>query len=582
MQVRYFNADPASYSDVRFDTIWLEIAIEPIDETAYVGQALNRGVRIGHRDTGVFDFLAGRTKTDVDIWADQGNVVLASTGSRQTVIYEQTAFNGKDAFIVDGSDSKTNYGNQPTLELANAIEKRILIELDISASAIPATAWVESAYLQLQMSVSTGLDKNISFHRVLTTWDESLVTWEDPWVTFGGDFDPSPFAMTEVKYSDEEDILISWNITDALKDWGAGAHGTVYNNFGMIGIMENITLPDDKHFHSSETANVTHFPKLVVTYSDLSYLPSGVFESRILDAGGNVTWDIISWTEETTPGTTSLKVQTRTGSLFDPFFNPEAWTDWSPAPGYGDPSGDQVTSPPGRYLQYRVEFSTTHQNYTPVLSDMLIRWSQVKLSFDYYLDDLVNIDVATLRVSIDNVDNEVWSLSPGLMAGWASAEVDIGAYLYDDFSHFLALGLSLTSDNGGVTRAGARYDNVRISSPPYGEYFSPVWGSAVLMTWKNISWVETKPIGTNVEVRTRTGNSSFPDATWSPWSAPYTASSGEMVTNPPSFFIQYSLNLSTSDPSFLPEVDSVRIEFGSYESWGMVESITFSPPDVIE
>ncbi len=578
LQVRFLNSDPAPFAWVEFDSIWLEVHMSPMDETAYAYQTFNRGARIGHTDTRYFDFIAGRTKTDIDIWTDQGNVLLSSTGSRQTVVYQQAALNGKDAHIVDGPNSKTNYGGAQRLEMTTiSSEKRTLIQFDITA--IPGSAWVESAYLYLKLNLSNGLDVNVSFYRVTTAWNEMLVTWEDPWISFGGDFNGTPVATTVVKHSYGQEALVGWNLTDIVRAWGAGAHSQVYSNYGLIGIIQGATLTNDKSFHSSESASTNDVPQLVVTFSDLSYVPSGVFESRIFDAGRNVTWDGVFWTETTMPGTTSLRVKTRTGSMPDYLLNPEAWGSWEPSSGYVNP-GDPIISSPGRYIQYRVEFYTNHQNYTPVLSDLLMLWEDVKLNFDYIVDDLVNIDLATLEIQVD--DTVIWSANPGLMGGWGQAEVDIARYLFDDQSHKLALGFSLFADNDGLTRAGGRYDNVRISGSLDGEYLSPILGSGVSMDWLRISWIETAPVGTAIEIMTRVGDSSYPDATWTPWSLPYTVSPGDPLTHPDSCYIQYKLTLSTTDSFIMPEVHEVTLWFEAYRTWGKVESLTFTAPNVIQ
>ena len=46
-----------------------------------------------------------------------------------------------------------------------------------------------------------------------------------------------------------------------------------------------------------------------------------------------------------------------------------------------------------------------------------------------------------------------------------------------------------------------------------------------------------------MELQTRTGNTETPDATWSDWSAPYSASSGDQISSPRARFIQWRATL---------------------------------------
>lgn len=582
LEVRFQNNDTPPYAYVEFNSIWLDVFIEPMNETASVYQIFNRAGIIGYKDTGPFDFNTALNKTNIDITSDLGNVTLSAlSGVKETTVLTQTDITGKDAYIEAGSESKQNFGSEPSLMLlgpsGSNTEKRIVMQFNLTSIANDTR--VENAYLWLRMNANLGPGWDISFYRLTTSWTESSVTWEDPWATFGGDFNyTSKLTTTHIKYSLGNDMWIGWDLTGALRDWGAGDHSKKYENYGMIGIIDNATLLVDKQFHSSETGSPQFCPQLVVTHSNVTYEPSGSIVSRVYDAEQNVNWKRIKWTESAEPGTTSISVQTRTGSTDDPYTFPGTWETWMPIANYSNPDGEVIVSSPGRYLQYKVEFFTSNQNYTPILSDMLVRWSDVILKFDYYID-LVNIDKATLHIHVDS--EQVWSLDTGT-GGWISAEVDIGDVLVDDLSHTLWLELTLFCNNTGVTIATVKYDNVRITNPLGGEFLSPVFSPGVTMNWDTISWTETVPPGTSLEMRTRVGDTPVPDASWSPWSPPYSISNGEPISHPSSTHIQYKLTLNTTDPVLRPEVQEVRIDSSSYDTWGMVQANNFSPPDVIE
>ena len=92
----------------------------------------------------------------------------------------------------------------------------------------------------------------------------------------------------------------------------------------------------------------------------------GVFTSSVFDAGSSVTWATASWTA-TVPSGTSMIVQTRSGN--SPTLD-WTWSDWTAVT-----NGGVVASPPDRYIQYRVIFTTTTGGSAPTLDDITFNWS---------------------------------------------------------------------------------------------------------------------------------------------------------------------------------------------------------------
>lgn len=580
LEVRFDNTDSAPFAYVEFNRIWLEIYVAPIDEMGYVSQNFVRGELVGYEDDRRFDFITAWNRTDLDLLADPDNVTLASAGERKTVTIWHDLMNGKDSYIASGPDSGTNYGGASVLEMSSVTpsitqEKRILTEFNLTS--IPSNANVEKAILWLQMSLNAGPDENVTFYPITQQWDEMLVTWDSPWAINGGDYNATPLSSKLIKYTYGDDMLVGWNVTNIVDDW----HTQTYSNYGLIGIInETDALYNVRQFHSRETGFSSFAPRLEVTYSNITYVPFGNLESRIFDAGRNVTWKNISWTQSEMPGITDVRVYTRTGWMPDPYTNPEAWDNWAPGPAYQNPNGEPIQSSPNRYLQYKVEFFTNDQDYSPILSDIMVRWSDVKLNFDYRMENVISMNRATLTAYIDT--EEVWSADLGTMMSWASEEVEISSVIVDDPLHIVRLGLMLYSNISGATNGTARFDNVRITNPLQGEYFSPVYGPGVCTNWDNISWVESAPPGTNVEIRTRVGNTSVPDSNWTGWSSPYTSRTGSAMSHPLALFVQYKVVLTSTDPDLTPEVHSVRIEYSNFYDWGLLETSEFSPVGVLE
>ena len=80
---------------------------------------------------------------------------------------------------------------------------------------------------------------------------------------------------------------------------------------------------------------------------------SGLFQSTVHDAGRQARWGTIAWRADMPDGS-AVTLQTRSGDVPRP---DASWSAWSVP--YTQPSGQTVTSPPARYLQYQAQFTGT-------------------------------------------------------------------------------------------------------------------------------------------------------------------------------------------------------------------------------
>ena len=87
-----------------------------------------------------------------------------------------------------------------------------------------------------------------------------------------------------------------------------------------------------------------------------------------------------------------------------------------------------------------------------------------------------------------------------------------------------------------------------------GTYVSPVRDTKFAGQWGVINW---RGAG-NIELQTRSGNTETPDATWSDWSAPYRAASGDQITSPRARFIQWRASLKNSSPVVASSAQTAR------------------------
>ena len=111
-----------------------------------------------------------------------------------------------------------------------------------------------------------------------------------------------------------------------------------------------------------------------------------------------------------------------------------------------------------------------------------------------------------------------------------------------------------------------------------GTLVSSVLDSEGAAQWGDIAWTATTPPGTSLTLYTRSGNTTNPDdGTWSGWSAG-TTTSPTLIGSPPARYLQYRVDLATTDPYTTPVLHDVSVEYGRYPLQGSAVSVPISPP----
>ena len=95
--------------------------------------------------------------------------------------------------------------------------------------------------------------------------------------------------------------------------------------------------------------------------------------------------------------------------------------------------------------------------------------------------------------------------------------------------------LAATANMGKIYRLGA--------AGASGTYESPVFDAGSAAQWGRLRWQGENGAG-SVTLRTRSGNSIRPDATWSDWSDAVRDASGAQITSPNARFLQYEAKLT--------------------------------------
>ncbi len=98
------------------------------------------------------------------------------------------------------------------------------------------------------------------------------------------------------------------------------------------------------------------------------YAEKGTVISDVLDARIISKWGTLSWKAHT-PAGTRVTVAVRSGNVAEP---DDTWSDWSAE--QTEPETARVTTPPARFLQYRVTMATDNPHVTPAVKSVAVRY----------------------------------------------------------------------------------------------------------------------------------------------------------------------------------------------------------------
>lgn len=135
--------------------------------------------------------------------------------------------------------------------------------------------------------------------------------------------------------------------------------------------------------------------------------------------------------------------------------------------------------------------------------------------------------------------------------------------------------------NGGVIFASSDPGRLYILQPDYarqGRLLSEVLDARQRSRFLQVQWLATLPPGTRLSVALRSGNTSIPDDSWSPWSAEITDGEQASLSVPPARFVQYRVTLQTEQPRVAPILHSISL---GYQHVNLAPEITaIEVPDV--
>lgn len=100
------------------------------------------------------------------------------------------------------------------------------------------------------------------------------------------------------------------------------------------------------------------------------HAPSGTFTSRVHDSGAHSRWGMLTWAASIPPGAAAT-IATRSGNSATP---DDTWSPWSNELSRAD--GDQVPSPPARFIQWRLTLKASRAGASPTLDEVALAYAQ--------------------------------------------------------------------------------------------------------------------------------------------------------------------------------------------------------------
>ncbi|GAA2418578.1 hypothetical protein GCM10010404_91470 [Nonomuraea africana] len=222
-----------------------------------------------------------------------GMISKVLTGSADTTLASGEPTTGHDqlsgAKWIRAANTATAQGNT-----------RAVVKFDDYATQIPADAQVSQASLSLWQTTGSGSGAGFDVHKLTKAFDESA-TWNSPWTSPGGDFDPA--VLGSVSGMAGQPGWRRWTVTDAAKAWTA----TPASNHGVLVKVANEagTAKQSLSFLASEGEESLLRPKLRVTYVDpaavRSFYAPGTPERMDTTSAQQISVMVTNTTNETWP-----------------------------------------------------------------------------------------------------------------------------------------------------------------------------------------------------------------------------------------------------------------------------------------
>jgi hypothetical protein len=200
-------------------------------------------------------------------------------------------------------------------------------------------------------------------------------------LTYSPDLNSVPWAIYSTRFGDDQlyawtENLISDSASFEITPLGSGYIGSGHR-YQIVWTDASITyLIDGAVVATHSTVTITNDMRPIVSSAGTGilevdwmrmspYAGSCTFESRVLDAGESAHWLNLTSTYTQPVGTVIGSIQTRSGAVDQ---LDETWSPWTSV------DGITITSPNGRYIQYRVSLTTTNPAETPAVKSVALSY----------------------------------------------------------------------------------------------------------------------------------------------------------------------------------------------------------------
>jgi hypothetical protein len=202
-------------------------------------------------------------------------------------------YEGTQDAVIFSQDRNTNFGTEGHISADqqdfNNVRQGLLKFEDIFGSApgqVPLGAKINSAQLVVYVQDDSNTAMQMSLYRMMTNWDESVVTWNS-FGTIGGvqasegessDLPPDAFLLDAETTLDRPATAGRFDVTKSLEYWAAGAE-----NFGWL--VESAAT-NGWDFRTKES-NLTDRPRLIIDYTAPASTSFQILSTSIRDVEGN-------------------------------------------------------------------------------------------------------------------------------------------------------------------------------------------------------------------------------------------------------------------------------------------------------
>jgi len=304
-----FDPRPVAATDIPTGTTgWVSWEIGPLVQARADNTAANFGFMLRGDGTLANAGFAGRDDTGATLRPKLTITYGCECGTGPTYALDlQPGKEGEDTFIQE--DQPTNvFGTDKELRLKQTTGKNrnALVRFDLSA--VPGTAIITSATLELSQKAAGSGAGNVEVHRVTAPWLEQEASWNNaavglPWANSGGDYDPAVVDTAAVAAG--TDTLVRWDVTTTVAAWVDGS----LPNHGLL-LTPGAGVTDIKFRSSDETSSR---PRLRLTWGcpcsvDCSpTIVSGFYRDQVTHrtcaptdysgSDGTLDWTTFAWQE---------------------------------------------------------------------------------------------------------------------------------------------------------------------------------------------------------------------------------------------------------------------------------------------